>query len=132
MSEAKTLGRREFTVASALAMLSGVTITISSCGGGSSPSSPSTPAPTPTPAGGDKVGEISANHAHTAVITAVQLTAGDALMLDITGTSDHPHTVSLTAAEVMSIAANQRVSKTSTSSGAGGPYGNHAHTVTFN
>ena len=53
--EARRLDRREFTLEAALAMLSGVAITISACGGGgSSPGSPTavaspTPAPTPTP-----------------------------------------------------------------------------------
>jgi len=130
MSELKTFGRREFTVASALAVLSGVSITISSCGGGSSPSTPSTPNPTPAPTpssgGGDKIGSISANHGHSAVITAAELTAGGALSLDIRGTSDHPHTVELAAAEIMSIAANGRVSKTSSNNDG------HNHTVTFN
>jgi hypothetical protein len=132
MSADKGLSRREFTVASALAMLSGVAITISAaCGGGSSPSSPSpnptpTPAPTPTPTTGDKVGSISDNHGHSAVITGAQLTAGGALALDIRGTATHTHTVELSAAEIASIAASQRVSKSSsTDSG-------HDHTVTFN
>lgn len=43
MQERKTLGRREFTAASALAVLSGVAITITGCGGSGSPSSPATP-----------------------------------------------------------------------------------------
>ncbi len=47
MQERKTLGRREFTAASALAALSGVAITITGCGGGGSNSQPSSPT-TPT------------------------------------------------------------------------------------
>ena len=122
MQEDRTLGRREFTLAAALLALSGATITISACGGGGSPSSPS---PTP-PVTGDKVGAIASNHGHSAVITAAQLTAAGALSLDIKGSSDHPHTVTLTAAQVASIAANQRVSKESTTDDG------HSHTVTFN
>jgi hypothetical protein len=72
------------------------------------------------------VGSVSANHGHTAVVTAAQLTAGDAVTLDIRGAADHPHTVELTAGEVMAIAGNQRVSKQSSTDLS------HRHTVTFN
>jgi hypothetical protein len=126
------LTRREFTVAAALAALSGVAITISesACGGSSSsPSTPSptpTPAPTPTPSSGDKVGQISGNHGHSAAITGAQLTAGGALRLDIMGTATHTHTVDLTAGEVTAIAGGTKTSKeSSTDTG-------HSHTVTFN
>jgi hypothetical protein len=134
MKDEKTVDRREFTLAAALAALSGVVITISAsaCGGGSSPSSPSTPAPTPSPSGGggaatDKTGVIGSNHGHgNAVITAAQLTAPAQISLDIRGQADHPHTLTLTAAEVASIAANQRISKESSSDNG------HSHSVTFN
>lgn len=126
MNEDRTLGRREFTLTAAMLALSGVAITISACGGGSSsPSAPSTPAPSPA-GSSDKVGAISSNHGHSAVITAAQLTAGGQLNLDIRGQSDHPHTVALTAAQIASIAANQRVSQESTTNDG------HSHTVTFN
>ena len=46
--EHRTLDRREFTLQSAMAILSAATITISGCGGGGS--SPA-PAPTPGPTG---------------------------------------------------------------------------------
>jgi len=124
MKELVPLDRREFTLAAVLAALSGVTITISGCGGDSSPS---TPTPTPTPvAGGDKSGAISANHGHTAVITAAQLTAGAAVNLELTVGNGHTHSVSLSAAEVTQVAGGTRVSKESTSEGG------HTHTVTFN
>jgi hypothetical protein len=130
MKDAKTLDRREFTLAAALAALSGAAITISACGGSSgSPSAPSTPPPSPGSGGGasaDKTGIVGSNHGHVAVITGAQLTAGNALNLDIRGSSDHPHTVTLTAAEVASIAASRRVSLESSSDAA------HSHTVTFN
>jgi hypothetical protein len=131
MDEKETIGsetkdgidRREFTLRSLLAMLSGVTITISGCGGGGggSPTQPN-----PQPSGGDKVGNVSANHGHVAVIEAAKLSAGGALTLDIRGQADHPHTVQLTAAEVASIAAGQRVGKASSEDAF------HTHTVTFN
>jgi outer membrane biosynthesis protein TonB len=183
MKEARTrtLDRREFTVETVLAMLSGVTITVSACGGSgpqgptaeASPTPVPTPQPTPTPEPSptptpnpqgtptpepsptpspqptptptpqptptptpqpsptptpltDKTGTISANHGHRAVITGAQLTAGNAVNLDIQGTAAHPHSVQLSASEVQAIADNQRVSKaSSTDSG-------HNHTVTFN
>jgi outer membrane biosynthesis protein TonB len=90
-----------------------------------SPNPTPQPSPTPQPVAG-KSGSISSNHGHTARITGAELTAGGGLSLDITGTADHPHTVELSSAEVMAIAADQRVSKTS-SAGAG-----HTHVVTFN
>jgi hypothetical protein len=130
MEEQKTVGRREFTVASALAMLSGVAIVISASGcGGDSPSTPTptptpTPNPTPTPSG-DKVGTISANHGHTAVLSMAQL-AGGGFGLDIRGEATHPHTVELATADLTAIAAGQRVSKESSTDSA------HSHTVTFN
>ena len=132
-SLSKDFSRREFTVAAALAALTGVVITIteSGCGGSSySPSTPTpTPAPTPTPtpaATGDKVGVISSNHGHVAIITGAQLTAGGALQLDIQGTATHTHTVVLTAAQVTSIAGGTKVSMESTVDSG------HSHTVTFN
>ena len=76
-------GRRDFTVGALLAMLGGVSITISACGGkaGSFPSSPSAPS-TPAPVA-DMAGVISNNHGHVAVITGAQLTAASTLALSI-------------------------------------------------
>ena len=121
------LERREFVLGSILAMLAGVTITISGCGGGSSPSSPNPqPNPTPNPTGGDKVGDISANHGHTVMITGAQLTAGGDVTLQLTEGSGHTHSVSLAASEVVQIRGNTRVAKDSTNTSG------HTHTVTFN
>ena len=127
MKDTKTLDRREFTVASAMAVLSGVAITVSSCGGssssGSNPAAPSTPPPAP----GDAVGtvSVSAGHTHSAVITAAQLTAGGELSLTITG-AGHSHTVELTADDIAAIAAGTTVARGSSSTSG------HTHTVTFN
>jgi hypothetical protein len=129
MNEHRTLDRREFTVAAALAALSGVAITITACGGGSgSPTAPSTPPPSSGGGTGtaDKTGAISSNHGHRAVISGATLTSPSAISLDIRGDADHPHTVVLTAAEVTSIAANQRLSRESSTDSS------HSHTVTFN
>ena len=123
--------RREFTVQSALAMLSGVAITLSSCGDSNSSTAPSTTSTPAPPAAGSNVGVVGANHGHAAVITAAQLTAANAVSLDISGGSNHPHTVDLTDTEVGQIAGGTRVTKaSSTDDGAG--FGNHAHSVTFN
>ena len=119
-----TLDRREFTRLSLLAMLSGVAITISGCGGGGG-SSPATPM---TPTDG-KEGSISANHGHRARITSAELAAGDQLTLSLgpsVGVQEHTHTLSLTTAEVVSIRDGARVAKASTNESA------HDHTVTFN
>jgi hypothetical protein len=118
------LDRREFTLRSLLVMLSGVTITISGCGGrGESPTQSSSPSPA---ASGDKVGVVSANHGHKAVIIAAQLSAGGAVTLDIRGDADHPHMVELSAADVASIRDGRQVSKQSSTESS------HSHTVTFN
>ena len=122
--EETRLDRREFTLAAALLALSGVSITISACGGGgSSPTGGSTPPPTPS---GDKVGQISANHGHTAVIAAAKLATPTDINLDIKGTSGHTHHVLLSSAEVTAIAGTTRVTKTSSTDDG------HSHDVTFN
>ncbi len=121
--------RREFTVQSALAMLSGVAITLSSCGDSNSSTAPST---TSTPASaGANVGVVGANHGHTAIITAAQLTAANAVSLDISGSANHPHTVNLTDTELGQIAGGTRVMKPSSNNDGSG-FGSHTHTVTFN
>ena len=128
MKSTRFLDRREFTANAVLAALSGVVILVSESACGGCGASPTSPAPQP-PAGGsasDEVGQISSNHGHSAVITGAQLTAGGALELNIQGAATHAHIVSLSAAEISSIAANSRVAKeSSTEQG-------HSHTVTFN
>ena len=120
--EVMRIGRRQFTERGLLVLLGGVAVTVSGCGGGSGGGSPSGPTAGP----GDKLGIISANHGHSAVITAAQLAAGGAVTLSIRGSSDHPHSVDLSAQEVQAIAANQTVTKTSSDDDS------HTHNVTFN
>jgi hypothetical protein len=117
--------RRQFTLAAMLAMLGGVSITISACGGkaGSFPSSPSAPS-TPEPVA-DKAGVISNNHGHAAVITGAQLTAASTLALSIQGTASHNHTVELSSDEIGQIRAGRTVAKESSGT-------SHTHMVTFN
>ena len=76
------IGRRDFTLRAVLGLFSGGAITITGCGdddgssddGSTSPPPSSSPTPTPStnpsPSTGDVSGVISANHGHTAVITA--------------------------------------------------------------
>ena len=127
--EYMTIGRRQFTLQAVLALLSGVAITVSACGGGaasaSSSPTPTGPSPSPGPAP-DVTGTISANHGHSAVITGAQLTADNAISLDIQGTATHSHTVVLSATEVSNIANHQQVAKDSST------VNSHSHTVTFN
>ena len=111
------IGRREFSRSAVIALLSGATITITDCGGGGS-------SPTPTPQ--DVAGTVSANHGHRAVVTAVQITAANAVSLDIRGSATHPHSLELSAAEVEMIGNRQTVSKASSNNEG------HGHTVTFN
>jgi hypothetical protein len=105
-----------------MALLSGVTVTVIGCGS-DSPTSPTSP--------DGRSGSVQANHGHTAVITNAQLSAGNAVTLNIRGDADHPHTVVLTMGEVGQIAAGQRLSKTSSTDGSVA-FGTHSHTVVFN
>jgi hypothetical protein len=120
----RALTRREFSAESLTALFTGVAITITGCGGDDSPS-PTSPGGS-AGGSGDRSGAISANHGHVATVTSVQLNSGSSVTLNIQGTSDHPHTVTLTAAEVTQIRDGQRVSKTSSNDAA------HTHSVTFN
>jgi len=121
MSKEHLVTRREFTVETALAMLAGVTITITGCdsggGGTTGPSGQS-----------GEVGVVSSSDGHShsgAVITDAQLAAGSAISLTLTG-SGHTHTVDLSQADLTQINAGTRVQKTSSTDDG------HNHTVTFN
>ena len=114
--------RREFTLESALAMLAGVTITVSGCGS----DEPRTPTPTSPTAAADVNGTVSANHGHVATVTGAQITGAGALNLNIQGSATHPHTVTLSADEIRQIGARQQVTKASSTDN------NHSHNVTFN
>ena len=117
LEQTRLLSRRQFTRESVLAMLAGVTITITGCGD-DDPTGPS--------GSSDVNGTISANHGHRATVTNAQITAANGVSLDIRGDADHPHTVALTATQVVQIGNRQQVVVTSTTDAA------HQHTVTFN
>ena len=123
------LTRREFTRESVLALLSGVVITVTGCSGGSYSTSPTPPAGGGGNNSGGRNGSISANHGHTAFVSDAQITGGNSVRLDITGSSDHGHTIDLTGGELMQIGNGQRIVKTSTVSQV---QGTHSHNVTFN
>ena len=119
---------RQLTVALTLVLMAGAAI-VTGCG--SSPTSPSSPPITARP--GDITGTVSENHAmpHVAVITTAQLSAGAAITLDISN-GLHSHTVSLTAAQVVQVAAGTRMSVASSVNPHSDGTGAHQHTVTFN
>ena len=98
-------------------------VTTVACGGGGGGGSASPSAP--TLAAGDKAGVVSANHGHIAIVMAAQLTAGNAVNLDIHGTADHTHTVQLSADQVRAIALGMRITVRSSADQA------HDHDVTF-
>jgi len=116
--------RREFTLDAALALLAGCVITISdACGSSTSPTPTAAP---PT----DITGTISANHNHVALITAAQITAGNAIGLSIQRTAAHNHTLSITQGDLTTLRNRQSVSRESTSDQSN-TFGLHSHTVTF-
>jgi hypothetical protein len=118
MGDEHFLNRREFTLEAALALLAGVSITVSACG--------DDPPAAPSPQPGNEVGTISGNHGHSAVVTAAQLQAGNALSLNIQDAATHPHTVQITEGDLQQIGAGQQVTKESSNNDA------HTHFVTFN
>lgn len=128
--------RRMLSMGAALALLGLASISLGGCGGGGgTPVGPSTPNPTPAPSSGsgDIAGSVSENHhdPHVAVITAAQLSAGVGLTLNIAN-AFHGHTLTLTGAQVLQIAARVRVSVVSSTDTHSSGMNPHNHTVTFN
>jgi hypothetical protein len=120
------LSRREFTVEGLMTLFAGVVITVTACGGDDGG-----PANVGPGGANNEVGIVSDNHAHSATVLSADLTAGNAVTLDIRGGADHPHTVVLSATEVVQIRDGQRVAKAS-STDPSAAFGVHQHTVTFN
>lgn len=132
--------RRDFNRDASLAFLSGIAVALSACGGGgggggygSSPTSPggSATGGGATAAAGDELGDVSSNHGHRAVITAAQLLASGAVQLDIRGTADHTHLVTLPADAVQQVKEGKPVQTDSTTTSSAS-YASHLHAVTFN
>jgi plastocyanin len=116
------MDRREFlTKAGLLATWSLVAVSVSSCSDDDSPSGP-------TGGDGSVTGVVTeGGHSHAgARITEVQLAAGDAVNLTLTG-NGHTHTVGLSAQQVVGIADGLEVVQATLPDGTG-----HSHTVTFN
>jgi hypothetical protein len=125
LERVQAVTRREFTVEAILAMLAGVAITVSGCGS-SSPAAPTQTTTPPATAPQDVPGAISDNHGHVATVTSAQITAANAVTLNIQGTATHNHVVSLTNDQVRLIGARTQVAVQSTNDAG------HMHTVTFN
>ena len=116
-----SLTRRQFTLDAALALLAGCVITVSEACGSSS-TSPTTSSSSTT----DVTGNVSANHGHAVTVTAVQITAGAALVgLSIMGQATHNHTIAVSQSELLSLKNRQPITVTSTADSG------HQHTVTF-
>jgi hypothetical protein len=83
---------------------------------------------------GDVTGSVSDNHPlpHIALITAAELSAGGALTLNIQGQAFHAHTLTLTGAQLMQIAAGCRTAQVSSQDPHSNGTGAHSHTVSFN
>lgn len=120
------MDRREFLArAGVAATWAGIAIRVSACGDESDTGT------APGGGGGGAGGvtgvvSVVSGHSHSgSTVTDAQLMAGNAVMLTLTG-AGHTHIVSLTAGEVMDIAAGAQVVTTSTNDSG------HAHTVTFN
>ncbi len=118
------LTRREFTLDAALAILAGCVITIADTSCGSDSSTSPTPAAAAAPPA-DVNGVIASNHGHIAVITGAQITAGNAVSLDIRGSATHTHTVAVSQSDLSTLKNRQAVTMTSTTDSS------HSHAVTF-
>lgn len=113
--------RREFLARAGLvATWAAIPVAITACG--DDDENPSQPNPN------DVVGDVStvAGHSHGVRITEAQIDAGAAVMLTLSSSSGHIHTVALNADEVGDIGDGTEVSKESTIDQG------HAHQVTFN
>jgi hypothetical protein len=69
--------------------------------------------------------QIGSNHGHMLTVTFAEVDAGAAKTYDITGTADHSHNLSISAAQMAQIKSGQTLNITSTSGSA------HTHTVTI-
>lgn len=74
---------------------------------------------------GGVVSSISVNHGHELVLPEADIVAGVEKTYDITGTSVHPHTIVVTAADFAMLQGNQSVTITSSNDSA------HTHDVTI-
>lgn len=71
-------------------------------------------------------GRIVDRHGHKALLPRSQLDRTNELVLDITGTADHPHSITLSSPQLHAIAGGTQISVVSTLDSG------HTHRVTFN
>jgi hypothetical protein len=98
------------------------TVVLAACGGDDGGSAVDAPSSASCTMNGT-IATIDGNHGHTLTIPAADVVAGVERTYDITGTSPHSHMVTVSAANMATLAANGTVQVTSTSGGA------HTHTV---
>jgi hypothetical protein len=112
-----TISRKQFLGASVGGT---VLLLLQGCGGGGDDP--------PPPPGGQSCGSsgtaIAGNHGHTLSIARADLDATTNQTYNITGTANHPHTVTLTPAQLQSLKAGQSVTVTSSTDAS------HEHAVT--
>jgi len=148
----RPMSRREFSAATISALFVGMAVTLIDCGKSGGAYASAGTAPTPVPSGttpapapvggtaaptGDAAGVVSDNHGHAAVVTSAQLTAAGAVALNIKGSADHNHVVTLSAAQVSQVAGGAKVTTVSAVTSDADPYygtiyGEHTHVVVFN
>ena len=115
-------GRREFIQ---VLVLGGAALGVAACGGGDDGGTDPVQNTGNCTANGGKAGAITGNHGHSITIPAAHFSAGTDQLYDITGAATHPHTITLTAAQLASLAAGNTVSVTSSNDEA------HTHGVTL-
>ena len=69
---------------------------------------------------------MSSNHGHVAIVTGAQITAANAIVVDIQGAATHPHIIEILTGQLRMIGMNAQVSVESTANDG------HRHMVTFN
>ena len=68
---------------------------------------------------------IGGNHGHVLMVSKADITAGAAKTYDITGTADHSHNVTISAANFATLTSNTTVMTVSTNTQ------NHTHSITI-
>lgn len=114
------LTRRELLFGTAVAAAA-----IAACGGDDGGSTPIDGPPPNCLANGTRT-IIQSNHGHTLEVPMADVAAGAARTYDITGSGDHSHMVTISAAQMSMLAANSSIQVTSTSGAA------HTHTINVN
>jgi hypothetical protein len=112
-----TISRKQFLGASAGGT---VLLLLQGCGGGGGDDND----PPPAQSCGASGAAIAGNHGHTLVIARADLDATTNQIYNITGSANHPHSVTFTPAQLQALKAGQSVTVTSTTDAS------HDHAVT--